>query len=110
MVRIFDEWAPGGAIGYWWDGRETSYRTGQSVMQSSWSIARAGYEDESISMVAGKTGMAVPPVEEGAAAGLGVGGWGIAINADTSEEKAEIALGIHQVHHGQGSPERVDSQ
>ena len=91
FVELFDKWAPPGAIGYWWDDRESSYRTGQSVMQSSWSIARAGYEDESISLVAGKTGMAVTPRVEGQEAGYGVGGWGVAINADSSEKNAEIA-------------------
>ncbi len=91
FVKIFDNWAPAGAIGYWWDDRESSYRTGQSVMQSSWSIARAGYEDESISLVAGKTGMAVTPKVAGVKAGYGVGGWGVSINADSSEKNAEIA-------------------
>lgn len=91
FVQLFDEWAPGGAIGYWWDDRESSYRTGQSVMQSSWSIARAGYEDESISLVAGKTGMAVSPIVAGEDSAYGVGGWGVSINADSSEENSEIA-------------------
>ncbi len=91
FVKMFDNWSPAGAIGYWWDDRESSYRTGQSIMQSSWSIARAGYEDEAISLVAGKTGMAVTPRVEGQPAGYGVGGWGISINADSSEKNAEIA-------------------
>ncbi|MCF6335601.1 MAG: sugar ABC transporter substrate-binding protein [Spirochaetales bacterium] len=91
FVRMFDEWAPPGAIGYWWDDRESAYRTGQAVMQSSWSIGRAGYEDESISLVVGKTGMAVTPRVEGHNPGLGVGGWGVAINADSSDKNAEIA-------------------
>ena len=91
FVKMFDNWSPAGAIGYWWDDRETSYRTGQSVMQASWSIARAGYEDEAISLVAGKTGMAVTPRAAGQAAGYGVGGWGVSINADSSDKNAEIA-------------------
>lgn len=91
FVKIFDNWAPSGAIGYWWDDRESSYRTGQSVMESSWSIARAGYEDASISMVVGKTGMAVTPKVSGVTAGYGVGGWGVAINADSSENNAAIS-------------------
>ncbi len=91
FVELFDDWAPQGAIGYWWDDRESSYRTGQTVMQSSWSIARAGYEDESISLVAGKTGMAVPPRVAGSNPGYGVGGWGISINADSSDQNAEVA-------------------
>ncbi len=91
FVDIFDKWAPPGAIGYWWDDRETSYRTGQSVMQSSWSIARAGYDDPSISLVAGKTGLAVTPTVPGVNALYGIGGWGIGINADSSAEEQEIA-------------------
>lgn len=91
FVDIFDKWAPPGAIGYWWDDRETAYRTGQVVMQSSWSIARAGYEDEEISLVAGKTGMAATPLKAGINALYGVGGWGIGINADIADKNKEAA-------------------
>ncbi len=91
FVDIFDKWAPKGAVGYWWDDRETSYRIGQSVMQSSWSIARAGYEDPSISKVVGKTGMEVTPRVEDVGAKYGVGGWGVGINADASDREKEIA-------------------
>lgn len=91
FVDIFDKWAPPGAIGYWWDDRETAYRTGQAVMQSSWSIARAGYDDTSISMVAGKTGLAVTPTVPGVNALYGIGGWGIGINADSTPEEQAIA-------------------
>lgn len=92
FVDIFDKWAPPGAIGYWWDDRETAYRTGQAVMQSSWSIARAGYEDETISMVAGKTDMAATPLKKGVDEALyGVGGWGIGINADVDAKNKEAA-------------------
>ena len=91
FVDIFEKWAPKGAIGYWWDDRETSYRIGQSVMQSSWSIARAGYEDPSISKVVDKTGMAVTPRVEGVGAKYGVGGWGVGINADANDRDKEIA-------------------
>jgi multiple sugar transport system substrate-binding protein len=90
FVSIFDNYAPPGAIGYWWDDRETAYRTGQVSMQSSWSIARAGYEDPKISMVVGKTAMgAVPTVSDDTL--YGVGGWGIGINAGVSDENQEIA-------------------
>ena len=91
FVDIFNKWAPPGAIGYWWDDRETAYRTGQAVMQSSWSIARAGYEDEEISLVAGKTDMAPTPLKEGINALYGVGGWGIGINADIDDKNKEVA-------------------
>jgi multiple sugar transport system substrate-binding protein len=91
FVDIFDKWAPAGAVAYWWDDRETAYRIGQAVMQSSWSIARAGYEDPSISKVVGKTGMAVTPRAKGSDAKFGVGGWGVGINADSSDREKEIA-------------------
>ncbi len=91
FVNIFDKWAPPGAIGYWWDDRETAYRTGQAVMQSSWSIARAGYENEEISLVAGKTGMTPSPRVEGTAAEYGFGGWGVGINADISDAQKEAS-------------------
>ncbi len=91
FVEIFDKWAPPGAVGYWWDDRETSYRTGHSVMEYSWSIARAGYEDPSISMVVGKTGMAVTPKVPGVGVKYGIGGWGIGINSDIPKERQEIA-------------------
>jgi len=91
FVNIFDKFAPPGAIGYWWDDRETAYRTGQAVMELSWSIARAGYEDKSISQVAGKTDMAVTPRVKGGKGGYGFGGWGVGINSDSSPAKQEAA-------------------
>lgn len=91
FVRIFDEWAPPGAPNYWWDDRETSYRTGMSVMQSSWSIARAGYENPEISLVVGKTGMGITPTAAGDDPAFGFGGWGIGINADIDPARQEIA-------------------
>ncbi len=91
FVRIFDKYAPPGAIGYWWDDRETAYRTGQAVMESSWSIARAGYENPEISKVVGKTGMAATPKIETANALYGVGGWGVGINSDVDDAKKAAA-------------------
>jgi len=91
FVDIFDKWAPPGALSYWWDDRETAYRTGMAVMQSSWSIARAGYENPEISLVVGKTDMAVTPTARGLKPNFGFGGWGIGINADISPERQEVA-------------------
>ncbi len=91
FVRIFDKYAPPGAIGYWWDDRESAYRTGQAVMQSSWSIARAGYENPEISMVVGKTGMTATPKVASKDSLYGVGGWGIGINADSDEKEQQAA-------------------
>jgi len=91
FVKIFNDWAPPGAPNYWWDDRETSYRTGMSVMQSSWSIARAGYENPEISLVVGKTGMAITPTAAGERPAFGFGGWGIGINADIDSDRQDIA-------------------
>jgi multiple sugar transport system substrate-binding protein len=91
FVSIFDKYAPPGAIGYWWDDRETAYRTGQAAMEFSWSIARAGYEDASISQVVGKTGMVATPAVKGKKTGFGFGGYGIGINSDSSPAKQEAA-------------------
>jgi multiple sugar transport system substrate-binding protein len=91
FVRIFDKYAPPGAIGYWWDDRESSYRTGQSLMESSWSIARAGYEDPEISMVVGKTGMSATPKVASDDSLYGVGGWGVGINSDIDDANKAAA-------------------
>ncbi|WP_320128489.1 sugar ABC transporter substrate-binding protein [uncultured Sphaerochaeta sp.] len=91
FVSIFDKYAPPGAIGYWWDDRETSYRIGQSAMESSWSIARAGYEDPEISKVVGKTGMTALPKIETKDSLYGVGGWGIGINNDIDAQKKDAS-------------------
>ncbi len=91
FVRIFDNYAPPGAIGYWWDDRESAYRTGQAVMQSSWSIARAGYEDPDISLVVGKTGMTETPKVDSDDSLYGVGGWGVGINSDIDDRNKEAS-------------------
>jgi multiple sugar transport system substrate-binding protein len=91
FVSIFDKFAPPGAIGYWWDDRETAYRSGQAVMEFSWSIARAGYEDPKISQVVGKTGMVATPAVKGVKASYGFGGYGVGINSDSSPAKQEAS-------------------
>ena len=91
FVDIHTKWAPPGSTGYWWDDRETAYRTGLAVMQSSWSIARPGYENPDISLVVGKTGMGVPPFEPATIINTGFGGWGIGINADIDATRQEAA-------------------
>jgi len=91
FVELHTKWAPPGSVGYWWDDRETAYRTGLAVMQSSWSIARPGYEDPKISLVVGKTGMAIPPFEPSTIVRTGFGGWGIGINNDIDPERQEAA-------------------
>ena len=86
--KLFD-YAPPGATDYWWDQRETAFRSGKVAMMEGWSIARAGYENPEISSVVGKVDIALAPVAEGMEPKYGFGGWGIGINADS--ENAEAA-------------------
>jgi len=82
------EYAPPGATGYWWDQRETAFRTGNVGLMEGWSIARAGYENPDISTVVGNVDIALAPVTEGMEPKYGFGGWGIGINADSDEPDA----------------------
>lgn len=91
FVRMFDEWGLPGAAGYWWSDREGAYRLGKLAMQMTWSIARPGYDIEGLSNIVGLTGMALPPVKPGIDNVFNFGGWGVAINADISAEKQEMA-------------------
>lgn len=91
FVRMFDEWGLPGAEGYWWADREGAYRLGKLAMQMTWSIARPGYDIEGLSNIVGQTGMAAPPVKPGVDNVFPFGGWGVAINADISPEKQEMA-------------------
>ncbi len=83
------EYAPPGATDYWWDQRETAFRSGNVAMMEGWSIARAGYENPDLSSIVGKVDITVAPVTEGMEPKYGFGGWGIGINADS--EKADAA-------------------
>ncbi len=82
------EYAPPGATDYWWDQRETAFRTGSVALMEGWSIARAGYENPDISTVVGNVDIAYAPVSEGMEPKYGFGGWGIGINADSDEPDA----------------------
>jgi multiple sugar transport system substrate-binding protein len=56
ILKFFGElfnYAPPGSTDYWWDQRETAFRTGNVAMMEGWSIARAGYENPEISTVVG---------------------------------------------------------
>jgi multiple sugar transport system substrate-binding protein len=81
-------YAPPGATDYWWDQRETAYRSGRIAMMEGWSIARAGYEDPKISNIVGKTAITLAPVAQGVPPRYGFGGWGIGINADSANAEA----------------------
>ncbi len=91
ILEFFGElfkYNPPGAINYWWDDRETAFRTGKVAMMEGWSIARAGYEDPDISQIVGKVDIAPAPVAEGMDPKYGFGGWGIGINADSKQKDA----------------------
>ncbi len=84
-------YAPAGAMDYWWDQRETAFRSGNVALMEGWSIARAGYENPDISSVAGNVDLTVAPVKAGMEPQFGFGGWGIGINADSTPEEQECA-------------------
>ena len=82
------QYAPPGATDYWWDQRETAFRSGRVAMMPGWSIARAGYENPDISAVVGKVGMTLAPPARGVTPRYGFGGWGLGINADSRHAEA----------------------
>lgn len=91
ILEFFGElfkYAPPGATDYWWDQRETAFRTGRVALMEGWSIARAGYEDPEISSVVGNVDITLAPVAEGMEPKYGFGGWGIGINADSDSPDA----------------------
>jgi multiple sugar transport system substrate-binding protein len=89
--QLFTEAAPPGAIEYDWGGREESFRQGLSAMMQTWSVGAPGYSDPKISKVVGKAGIALAPVAKGVKQTYGVGGWGLAINADIDDKQKEAA-------------------
>ena len=94
ILKFFGElfnYAPPGSTDYWWDQRETAFRTGNVALMEGWSIARAGYENPEISTVVGKVDLAPAPVKAGLETKYGFGGWGIGINADSTPEEQECA-------------------
>ncbi|MFN8458386.1 MAG: sugar ABC transporter substrate-binding protein [Anaerolineae bacterium] len=80
------KYSPPGSTEYWWNDRETAFRSGKVAMMEGWSIARAGYEKSDISSVVGKVDIALAPVGEGVEPKYGFGGWGIGINASSSKK------------------------
>ncbi|MFW8643385.1 ABC transporter substrate-binding protein [Rhizobium beringeri] len=89
--QLFVETAPPGAIEYDWGGREESFRQGAAAMMRTWSVGAPGYSDPASSNVVGKVGIAVAPVANGVSPQYGVGGWGMAINADIDAKQKEAA-------------------
>jgi multiple sugar transport system substrate-binding protein len=85
------KYAPPGSTDYWWDQRETAFRSGKVAMMEGWSIARAGYENPEISSIVDKVDITLAPVGEGVEPKYGFGGWGIGINADSTKQEQEAA-------------------
>ncbi len=84
---LFD-YAPPGAFDYDWGARETAFKNGTAMMQEGWSVARSGYDDAAQSEIVGKVGTVEAPTAEGVAPTYGFGGWGIAINKDSTDQDA----------------------
>jgi multiple sugar transport system substrate-binding protein len=88
---LFDKTAPPGAADYDWGGREEAFRQGIAAQMQTWSVGAPGYSDPSQSKVVGKTAIAKAPPGEGLPEKYGVGGWGMAINADVDDKQKEAA-------------------
>jgi multiple sugar transport system substrate-binding protein len=89
--ELFQKAAPPGAADYWWDGRETAFKTGLAANMETWSIGAAGYYDPAQSKVVDKVAIELAPPGKGLPKKYGIGGWGLAINADIDEKKKEVA-------------------
>jgi multiple sugar transport system substrate-binding protein len=89
--ELFAETAPPGAVEFDWGGREESFRQGLVANMQTWSVGAAGYDDPSQSKVVGLTAITVAPVAEGMQPTYGIGGWGLAINADIDERQQQAA-------------------
>ena len=62
-----------------------------AAFMQTWSVGAAAYSDPKVSNIVGKVGIAVAPVAKGMKPQYGVGGWGLAINADVDKSKQEAA-------------------
>ena len=88
---LFQKAAPPGAADYDWGGREESFRQGLSANMQTWSVGAPGYYDPKISKIVGKVDIKVAPRGAGLPKIYGIGGWGLAINADDSAKQKEAA-------------------
>jgi multiple sugar transport system substrate-binding protein len=88
---LFDKAAPPGAADYDWGGREESFRQGLAAQMQTWSVGAPGYFNPETSKVVGNVAIAVAPPGKGLSKKYGVGGWGMAINADIDPKKKEAA-------------------
>lgn len=88
---LFKKAAPPGAADYDWGGREESFRQGIAATMQTWSVGAPGYYDPKTSKVVGKVDIALAPRGRGLPKIYGIGGWGMAINADAKDKQKEAA-------------------
>ena len=88
---LFAKAAPPGAADYDWSGREQSFRNGVVANMETWSVGAPGYYDPSMSKVVDTVAIEAAPSAQGQAPKYGVGGWGLAINADIDAKKKDAA-------------------
>ena len=84
---LFAKAAPPGAADYDWDGRETSFRSGTVANMETWSVGAPGYYDPTQSKVVDTVAIEAAPAAAGLAPRYGIGGWGMAINADIDAQE-----------------------
>jgi multiple sugar transport system substrate-binding protein len=89
--ELFEKAAPPGAADYDWGGREEAFRQGVAAQMQTWSVGAANYGNPDQSKVVGKFAIAVSPPGKGLPKKYGVGGWGMAINADIDAKRKEAA-------------------
>jgi len=89
---LFQKAAPPGAADYDWGGREESFRQGLSANMQTWSVGAPGYYDPKMSKIVGEVGIEVAPRGAGLPKVYGVGGWGLAINADSKHKEAALTF------------------
>lgn len=89
--ELFDKAAPPGAANYDWGGREESFRQGISGMMQTWSVGAPAYYSHEVSKIVDTVGVALAPSQSGSDPSYGVGGWGLAINADIEDAQQEAA-------------------
>ena len=89
--KLFVEAAPPGAADYDWDGREQSFRNGTVANMETWSVGAPGYYDAKQSKVVDTVAIEAAPSAANLPPRYGVGGWGMAINADIDARKKDAA-------------------
>ncbi len=89
--NLFVKAAPPGAADYDWDGREQSFRNGTVANMETWSVGAPGYYNPAQSKVVETVAIEAAPAAANLSPRYGVGGWGMAINADIDAPKKEAA-------------------